>query len=41
MEMPGRGDAFKWRDGLPENGIRLRIDARVRYLESIQERASH
>ena len=41
MEMPVWGDAFKWREGLPEDGIRTRIDALVRYLESIQERASH
>ena len=41
MEMPVWGDAFKWREGLPEDGITVRIDALVRYLESIQERASH
>ena len=41
MEMPVWGDAFKWREGLPEAGITVRIDALVRYLESIQERASH
>ena len=41
MEMPVWGDAFKWREGLPEEGIKVRIDALVRYLESIQERASH
>ena len=41
MEMPVWGDAFKWREGLPEAGIKDRIDALVRYLESIQERASH
>jgi len=41
MEMPVWGDAFKWREGLPEDGIKVRIDALVRYLESIQERASH
>jgi mono/diheme cytochrome c family protein len=41
MEMPVWGDAFKWRDGLPEGGITIRIDALVRYLESIQERVSH
>jgi mono/diheme cytochrome c family protein len=41
MEMPVWGDAFKWREGLPEDGIKVRIDALVRYLESIQERVSH
>ena len=41
MEMPVWGDAFKWREGLPEDGIRARIDALVRYLETIQERAGH
>ena len=41
MEMPVWGDAFKWRDGLPEDGIKVRIEALVRYLESIQERAGH
>ena len=41
MDMPVWGDAFKWREGLPEDGIKIRIDALVRYLESIQERASH
>ena len=41
MEMPVWGDAFKCREGLPEDGIKVRIDALVRYLESIQERASH
>jgi mono/diheme cytochrome c family protein len=41
MEMPVWGDAFKWREGLPEDGIKVRIGALVRYLESIQERVSH
>jgi mono/diheme cytochrome c family protein len=41
MEMPVWGDAFKWREGLPEDGIKVRIEALVRYLESIQERVSH
>jgi mono/diheme cytochrome c family protein len=41
MEMPVWGDAFKWREGLPEQAIKGRIEALVRYLESIQERASH
>jgi mono/diheme cytochrome c family protein len=41
MEMPVWGDAFKWRLGLDEDGIKTRIEALVRYLESIQERAGH
>ena len=41
MEMPVWGDAFKWRQGLPEEAIKARIDAIVRYVESIQERAGH
>ncbi|MEO8258364.1 MAG: c-type cytochrome [Acidobacteriota bacterium] len=41
IEMPVWGDAFKWREGLPEDGIKVRIEALIRYLESIQERASH
>jgi mono/diheme cytochrome c family protein len=41
MEMPVWGDAFKWREGLPEDAIKARINALVRYLETIQERASH
>jgi mono/diheme cytochrome c family protein len=41
MEMPVWGDTFKWRQGLDEDGIRARIEALVRYLESIQERAGH
>jgi mono/diheme cytochrome c family protein len=41
MEMPVWGDAFKWREGLPEDAIRARIEALVRYLETIQERTSH
>ena len=41
MEMPVWGDAFKWRQGLDEDGIKVRIEALVRYLESIQERAGH
>ena len=40
-EMPVWGDAFKWKQGLPEEAIRARIEALVRYLESIQERAGH
>jgi len=41
MEMPVWGDEFKWREGLPENGITDRVDALVRYLETLQERAGH
>jgi mono/diheme cytochrome c family protein len=41
MEMPVWGDTFKWRQGLDEDGINARIEALVRYLESIQERAGH
>jgi mono/diheme cytochrome c family protein len=41
MEMPVWGDTFKWRQGLDEDGIKARIEALVRYLESIQERAGH
>jgi mono/diheme cytochrome c family protein len=41
MDMPVWGDAFKWTEGLSEAGIKDRIEALVRYLESIQERASH
>lgn len=41
MEMPVWGDGFKWREGLPEDAITARIEALVRYLESIQERPSH
>jgi mono/diheme cytochrome c family protein len=41
MGMPVWGDAFKWREGLPEDAIKARIEALVRYLETIQERASH
>ena len=41
MEMPVWGDAFKWREGLPEDAIKARIEALVRYLETIQERPSH
>ena len=40
-EMPVWGDAFKWHDGLPEEAITARIEAIVRYVESIQERAGH
>ena len=41
MEMPVWGDAFKWREGLPEDAIKVRIEALVRYLETIQERPGH
>jgi mono/diheme cytochrome c family protein len=41
MEMPVWGDAFKWREGLPEDAIKARIEALVRYLETIQERPGH
>ena len=41
MEMPVWGDEFKWREGLPENGITARVDALVQYLETLQERAGH
>ena len=39
--MPVWGDAFKWRQGLDEDAIKARIQAIVRYVQSIQERASH
>jgi mono/diheme cytochrome c family protein len=41
LEMPVWGDAFKWREGLPEAAVTARIEALVRYLESIQERPGH
>ena len=41
MEMPVWGEEFKWREGLPENGINARVDALVQYLETLQERAGH
>jgi mono/diheme cytochrome c family protein len=40
MEMPVWGDAFKWRHGLPEEAIKARIEAIVRYVESMQERGA-
>jgi mono/diheme cytochrome c family protein len=41
MEMPVWGDAFRrTREGLSEEAAAARIDAIVRYLESIQERAT-
>ena len=40
-EMPIWGDAFKSsRDGLTADGVKKRIEALVRYLESIQKRAA-
>ena len=41
MDMPVWGDVFKCREGLPEDVIEARIEALVRYLESIQERPDH
>jgi len=41
LEMPVWGDAFKWRQGLDEDAIKQRIEALVRYVGSIQERAGH
>jgi len=41
IEMPVWGDAFKWREGLPEDAIKARIEALVGYLQSIQEHAGH
>jgi mono/diheme cytochrome c family protein len=39
-DMPVWGDAFRRREGLDEDAIRARIEAIVRYLESIQQRSS-
>jgi mono/diheme cytochrome c family protein len=39
--MPVWGDAFVKREGLDERAARARIEAIVRYLESIQERSGH
>ena len=40
-EMPVWGDAFRrTRDGLSEEAAKARIDAIVKYLEAIQERAT-
>jgi mono/diheme cytochrome c family protein len=39
-EMPIWGDEFKWREGVPEDAIRARVDALVGYLETIQKRAN-
>ena len=41
MEMPVWGDAFKRRLGLDDDAVTQRIDAIVRYVGSIQERAGH
>ena len=40
FEMPVWGDAFRRRDGLSDEAAAARIDAIVRYLDSIQERAT-
>jgi mono/diheme cytochrome c family protein len=37
-EMPVWGDAFKRREGLGEEAIKARIDAIVRYIQTIQHR---
>jgi mono/diheme cytochrome c family protein len=39
FEMPVWGDAFIKREGLSEEAARARIEALVRYLDSIQERS--
>jgi mono/diheme cytochrome c family protein len=41
MEMPVWGDAFKRRLGLDDDAVKERIEAIVRYVGSIQERAGH
>jgi|SRR5262249_51451447 len=38
--MPVWGDAFRRREGLDEAAVKARIDAIVRYLESVQVRVS-
>ena len=40
MEMPIWGDAFRDREGLSDQSVKVRIEAIVRYLASIQERSS-
>ena len=40
-DMPVWGDAFVKREGLDDKAAKARIDAVVRFLESIQERAGH
>ena len=41
LEMPVWGDAFARREGLTDAQARARIDAIVRYLETVQERSAH
>ena len=41
LEMPVWGDAFVKREGLSEAAARARIEAIIRYLDSIQERSGH
>ena len=41
FEMPVWGDAFSRREGLSEAEVRTRIEAIVRYLDSMQERTGH
>jgi mono/diheme cytochrome c family protein len=38
IEMPVWGDAFRQREGLSDEAIRARIEAIVKYLQSIQQR---
>ena len=38
IDMPVWGDVFKHKQGLDEDAVKVRIDAIVRYLKSIQER---
>ena len=40
IEMPVWGDVFRRREGLDDEAVKARIEAIVRYLNSIQERAS-
>jgi mono/diheme cytochrome c family protein len=39
IEMPVWGDAFRRREGLGDEAIKARIDAIVKYLQSIQQRS--
>jgi mono/diheme cytochrome c family protein len=39
IDMPAWGDAFKRREGLSDQAIAARIDAIVKYLQSIQQRS--
>ena len=41
LEMPVWGDAFRQRLGLDEDAVKQRIEAIVRYVGAIQERAGH